>query len=41
MLLRGLTRERIVAHCAWMAQHDRAYAEWAWRWYVRQMPWVA
>lgn len=35
-----MTRERIVAHCAFMAQLDRAYAEWAWRWYCREVPFI-
>ena len=40
MLLRGLTYERIRDHCAFMAKSDREYAEWAWREYVRMMPWI-
>lgn len=36
-----MIRTRIVEHCAWMAERDREYAEWAWREYVRMLPWVA
>lgn len=36
-----MTFERIRDHCAWLATMDREYAEWAWREYVRMMPWIA
>jgi len=33
-------RQNIIDHCAWMAQHDRAYAVWAYKRYREQMPWL-
>ena len=33
-------RARIIAHCAYMAQHDRAYAIYAYKRYRDAMPWL-
>jgi hypothetical protein len=33
-------KARIVAHCANMAKHDRAYAVWAYKQYVEALPWI-
>ena len=31
---------KILAHCAWMAKHDRAYAVFAWKQYCESLPWL-
>jgi hypothetical protein len=33
-------KARIVAHCAYMAQHDRSYAIWAFKRYCEALPWI-
>ena len=33
-------KARIVAHCANMAKHDRAYAVWAYKQYCEALPWI-
>lgn len=33
-------KQRIIAHCAYMAQHDRAYAIYAYKRYRESMPWL-
>jgi len=33
-------KQRIIAHCAHMAQYDRAYAVWAYKQYREQLPWL-
>jgi hypothetical protein len=33
-------KARIVAHCAYMAKHDRAYAIWAFKRYCEALHWI-
>lgn len=33
-------QKRIVEHCAMMAKHDRAYALFAWKRYIEELPWL-
>jgi hypothetical protein len=33
-------RNRIIEHCRWMWNMDRAYAEWAFDWYAATLPWL-